>query len=636
MSRHRQVSRGASRRESAAKRTETPAPAQVRTTGRLTDPRGFRVRALLLVALGLLIYANSLFNEYALDDGIVIEHNAYVQQGWAGIPKILTTDAYDSYTRQMGAGQQLSGGRYRPLSIVTFAVEHQLFGRDPFVSHAVNVALYLLTIGLLLLLLETLDLPGSPWTAFAGVLLFTIHPLHTEVVANIKSRDEILSLLFFLAVLLLALRGDAARSARATAGMLSAFGLALLSKEYAVVLLALVPILLFVFRDRSAPAALRGAAPLVPVAAVYAAIRVACVGASQVAAKDVLNDPYLFATSAERWATKLLVLGTYLRLLVMPWPLSADYSFKTIPYVTFADPRVWLSAAVYAALIAAAWTFCRRRRAMGFALAFFLLPLALVGNLVVSIGATLGERLIYHSSVGFCLAAALAGNRGLARLRAGRTARTALAAGALTALTLVCAAIVVPRNALWKNDATLFVHDVKVVPESVLANGKAGAGEIELADRPENAARSQELLRAARAHLEKAVALHPAFANGYLSLGVAAFKLGDMEAARKAWAEAARIYPGHPLLAEYTAKLAEQDLAAGLAAARAGRLDDAIARLEAARTAAPSSAEIWAQLGGAYYTRGDAARARDAWTRALALDPSRADARAGLRAMGRR
>ena len=110
----------------------------------------FRMQAIILTILGFLFYANSFNNEYAFDDGIVILKNEYVQQGFSGIPKILTRDAYDSFYRQQNASQQFSGGRYRPLSIVTFAIEQQFFGSKAkdkpdndvaFIRHVMNVLL---------------------------------------------------------------------------------------------------------------------------------------------------------------------------------------------------------------------------------------------------------------------------------------------------------------------------------------------------------------------------------------------------------------------------------------------------------------------------------------------------------------
>ena len=87
------------------------------------------VQSLVLLVLGLIFYANSLTNLYALDDGIVIQQNKYVQEGFRGIPGIFTTDVYENFYSQMGAEEQLAGGRYRPLSVLTFALEQQLFGR---------------------------------------------------------------------------------------------------------------------------------------------------------------------------------------------------------------------------------------------------------------------------------------------------------------------------------------------------------------------------------------------------------------------------------------------------------------------------------------------------------------------------
>src|SRR5437588_9836026 len=117
----------------ATKVQKKPAPVKVQPLPALEKSKGFsfsdfRFQAMLLAIVGLIFYANSFTNEYAFDDGIVILKNDYVQQGFSGISKILTRDAYDSFYRQRNAAQQFSGGRYRPLSAITFAIEQQLFG----------------------------------------------------------------------------------------------------------------------------------------------------------------------------------------------------------------------------------------------------------------------------------------------------------------------------------------------------------------------------------------------------------------------------------------------------------------------------------------------------------------------------
>src|ERR1044071_512508 len=118
-----------------------------------------KIQNLILMVLGLVFYANTFTNLYAFDDAIVIQKNNYVQEGLRGIPRIFASDVYESFYAQMGAEQQLSGGRYRPLSVATFALEQQLFGSTETVKppddvaplrHFGNVFLYILSVVLLL------------------------------------------------------------------------------------------------------------------------------------------------------------------------------------------------------------------------------------------------------------------------------------------------------------------------------------------------------------------------------------------------------------------------------------------------------------------------------------------------------
>src|ERR1051326_2828301 len=98
------------------------------TATELSPLKTFWQQSFFLIIVGFAIYFNSFNNKYALDDDIVMRLNVYVQQGFSGIGKIMTTDSYDSFFKSMGSSGELSGGRYRPLSIVTFAIEQQLFG----------------------------------------------------------------------------------------------------------------------------------------------------------------------------------------------------------------------------------------------------------------------------------------------------------------------------------------------------------------------------------------------------------------------------------------------------------------------------------------------------------------------------
>ncbi len=101
----------------------------------------------LLLIISFILYGNTLQHQYALDDAIVITENDFVKQGVSGIPDILTTDVFTGF---FGVKKNLvEGGRYRPLSLVSFAIEYELFGEEPFVSHLINILLYALS-GMLL------------------------------------------------------------------------------------------------------------------------------------------------------------------------------------------------------------------------------------------------------------------------------------------------------------------------------------------------------------------------------------------------------------------------------------------------------------------------------------------------------
>ena len=601
----------------------------------------FKIQAMVLLIVGFILYGNSILNEYALDDGIVIEKNDYVQQGFKGIPKILKTDAYDSFYRSMNAKQQLSGGRYRPLSVVTFAIEQQLFGSKEkekpaddvaLIRHLLNVVFYILSVIILLHFLQTFIFKDTPLVAFLTCLLFLIHPIHTEVIANVKSRDEILSFLFIILTFIKMFRYRESKKPLQLFAALAFYFLALLSKEYAVTLIVLIPILLYIVKGDSLKESIIGVIPYFFVAALYLLIRFSIVGkGATIENPDVLNNPYKFATSPEKWATKIEILNHYLRLLFFPHPLSSDYSYNTIPYANFGNPMVWFAILFHLSAIVATIVLFVRRNILAFAFAFYLLHLFLICNLVMDIGATMGERLIYHSSFGFMIIIAVAINWLLEKIGSVNSKKIATFAFAAL-ITVCCAAKVIPRNAQWKNDTTLFINDAETVPYSALVNGNAGKAYLDLADKPENKANEKDLIEKAIVHLSRSVDVHKAYVNGYLNLGVAYYKLKDYENARIQWDKVAEIYPNNPFLKRNYTVLAGIYYNKGME--KGGKAPmEAIQFLEEAVRMDQGNAEYWYNLGGAYYTVKDFEKARNAWNTTLQLNPNKVEAQQGLAAL---
>ena len=153
----------------------------------------YPLRLKLVILLGIiscLVYANTLKNGFVLDDGAIITGNSLVKKGIPAIPEILSTPYHH------GQFSKTSNDLYRPLSLVMFATEYQLFKEHPLPFHLINILLFTCCVILLFFFLDALFERKKTAAAFIASLLFALHPIHTEVVANIKSRDELLCFFF--------------------------------------------------------------------------------------------------------------------------------------------------------------------------------------------------------------------------------------------------------------------------------------------------------------------------------------------------------------------------------------------------------------------------------------------------------
>ncbi len=639
----------------------------------------FKVQAWIVALLAFIFYANTYFNEHAHDDGIVIIKNEYVQEGFAGLKGIFTKDAYDSYYRQLNTVNQLAGGRYRPLSIATFAIEQQFFGATPedkvdsllkqnftygisgpeerklvsnmHMRHLFTIFWYMGLVVVLLYFLRAIVLKDNPMIAFLATILFTIHPIHTEVVANVKSRDEIMSLLFICLTFIFAFKYEAEKKLLFLgAAMLSLF-LAFLSKEYAITLGLLLPLAFYLFRDYSIPKSIRAFLPYLAVVAIYLFIRIkVAIGDSdqtlpeffanmrhgnENSDKEILNNPYYFATHTQKIATEIATSLNYLKLLIFPHPLSADYSYNSIPYKDFSNWQVGLSLLVHSATIGATvfFTFVRKEfKVLAFAGAFYILHLLLVNNMVFNIGATMGERLIFHSSVGFSIAVAMLIYWICEKIQPAATSKTALI-GIMSVITILCAVKTISRNPDWETDQTLFFQDINVVPNSVLVNGNVAAAYISMSDKEKDENTKNAYLHKAIGLLDKAIAIHPTFVAGYLNQGIAYYKLGVLDSAQKCLDSVRKNYPSYPTLKSLYTLLGDYHMRNGWNNyGKFGRYPEAIKEFEIGISIDSTNPELYYNLGGAYYSNHQPAEAIEAWSHTLKLNPNHTQAQQGMNA----
>lgn len=519
------------------KKTTAAAPAPAPKKSALPVWLQPRWATALLIAVSIVLYANTFRHGYALDDSIVITENMFTQQGVKGWPGIFGKDTFFGYFKVEGKDRLVSGGRYRPLSLALFALEYQIFGNSPGAMHVANVLWYALTVAMcyyVFLLLfgagEGALRPSSAkahYWALGAALIFAVHPLHTEAVANIKGRDEILSLLGSMGALALVLRAYVGRQPALLAGAFAAFLLGLLSKENAITFLAVAPLALWLFARAGVRQAIVYTLPLLGAAVVFLLIRGAVIGWDfGPESRELMNNPFLKYqagrwvdfSAGERLATITYTLGKYLQLLVAPYPLTHDYYPKQVSIMRWTDWQAALSLLVYLALIGYGLWALWRRQWPAFVIWFFLATLSIVSNLVFPIGTNMSERFLFMPSVAYGLAfAGLLAHFFFKDKK--QLARPGALLGATAAVALLYGGITVGRNPVWKDNYTLFTTDVAASPNSAkLRNAAAGELSNYWLKLPDRDANRQPLLEAI-GHAKEAIRIHPTYLNAYLILG---------------------------------------------------------------------------------------------------------------------
>ncbi|MCC7466285.1 MAG: hypothetical protein IT261_08455 [Saprospiraceae bacterium] len=401
----------------ASRKSAAPSAAPVVYTQFLQN--GFWIRHLypstILMAITFLLYGMTVGFGYLQDDQIYIWDNAFVQKGFAGLAEIFGNDSLLGFYKDPKL--MLEGGRYRPLPLATFAMEVGLFGKNSAgAGHFLNVLLYGLANLLLFRILLALfpQEEGSKWyfsVAFWGAILFSLHPLHGAVVANVKSRDEIMAFLGSLGALWAIMKYFDTHEDRWRWMAALYFFLGLLSKENTVTFLAVIPLTIWVFSKVPAGRILNSVMPLLISLGLFLLLRILVLDKPVDHADELVLNPFFGMNAMERLATIFLALGWNLKLLFVPHPLTIDYYPYHVPKVNWADWRPLLSLAVHVALGWWAYRTLRQSKAgersgwavAGYGILYYLLTISIVSNLFVRTSTFMNERYLFLPSVAFCM-----------------------------------------------------------------------------------------------------------------------------------------------------------------------------------------------------------------------------------------
>ena len=491
-----------------------------------------------LFLLGFLLYAYTISFDYAQDDAIVIKENMFTQKGLSGIEGIFSYDTFYGFFKQDGKDQLVQGGRYRPATLVTFAIEHSIFANNPHVSHFINALLYGFLCTLVFLFAWQFFYTAFKdksrfYFALACGVVFAVHPVHTEVVANIKGRDEIFVALFSLLSLYLLIR-DKIKLWHLGAGSLAAL-IAFFSKENAIALLVLFPLAIWISHDR-----LRNKKSvwlsygLVLLAGVfYLIVRSSILGQTiSQASTELMNNSFLKFDGSnmtpysfeEKWSTIIYNLLKYIGLYLFPYPLTSDYYPYHITAKSFTNPWVIISILIHGGMLfATAWGLIKQQKWV-IGLLIYFGYLFLVSNVPFNIGTNISERFLFVPSIGLGYFSLYFLIRFL-----GESPQKIIYF--LIPVGLLFSSYTVYRSQVWKNDFILLTTDVKASPNSAKALHAAGGALSTASVNEDDPEEKAEMIRQSNEYLNRALEVYPLYINPNLLLANNYYYLGDYDKA---------------------------------------------------------------------------------------------------------
>lgn len=532
-----------------------------------------RKHSVLLFLLAAGVYANTLGNGFAQDDFYYIVGN----RDLAEAPWRLMASAYSN------------SGVYRPVTMLTYAMNVWTLGMKPFGFHLLNLLLHgLVTVLLYRVVHELLARPRAAW---AAAVLFAVHPIHSEAVAAAVGRAELLAAGLILGAWLLHLRGRFSYAA-------VCYLLAMLSKESAASFIALVALVDYACRR---PLVWIAYARYAAAFAVFLALQWHAGGMRGGDLVAMSDNPLAHLPAGWRILNALSVAAKYVALQLYPAMLSADYSYNAIPMTREFWPLLPVTLAAVGVLAVWVWSF-RRGPAVAVALSIYLCGFALTANVVVAIGTIMGERLAYFPSAGLCLLAGLAWAWLHSRRGAFAVVLLAIFATALAGRTVV-------RNRDWQNDFTLYSAAARAVPNSAKVRHNLGSKYMEARN-----------LNRAREEFEAAFRIDPNYPDLLASMGLLYVQLGDKTRALqfmdRAVGSSGRDNPNYDNMATNFAALLLDT----------GNYQPALALLDRIIAESPRFARAWSNRAAVHLILGNAAQARADAEQALRLDPSNGQA----------
>lgn len=468
--------------------------------------------AILLIILTWVVYSPALENSFTNYD-----ERAYVNEN-PGLKELSTASVSKEF-------KSFYMGNYHPLTMLSYALDYQVHKLDPKGYILTNILLHILAS--LFVFIFIYQITRQVWSALAGSLLFSLHPLHVESVAWIAERKDVLYTAFLSIALVTAWTWISQKSKTAWVLTLLFFLLACLSKGMAVVFSPVLLLLMIThkilqtkqldltkqWKEFLRPELI----PFFMLSLIFGYIAII----AQSEAEAIRTD-----TAALPFYAKILypAYGAwfYLQKFLLPIPLSAHYDYPTLK-----NPVLWIAPVLIGGIIFGLWKFKQRIPEWTLAFGFYLVSISIVLQILPVGKAIAADRYFYFASIGFSVALAWTLNK------LNKPILTGLMCIALMGIGL---GLTQPRIKVWKNSLSLWEDTYKENPRVPFVLFNLGVS-LEKSGK-ESDQRAMDLYR-------QAIQIDPTYFEPYNNLGILLNTYGKPGDALPLYYKALELKPGH-------------------------------------------------------------------------------------------
>lgn len=596
-----------------------------------SDDGRFRIAGLLIIIIaGLIVYSNALKCGFVWDDQYLIKENPSVRSLIPSIKTIFTSDIL--------AGTAKESIYYRPIQIISYALDHIAWGMKPVGYHLTNIIIHILNALLVALLVRRLT--NNDLISFTSSLLFVVHPVQAAVVTYCSGRADSLALFFILAGLIFFIK-HITDEKPGSFWVWSVFSyiLAILSKELALVFpfLALLFTMTYGRDVRRSPRGL--IVFLFLITLIYVALRFTLLNFGFTRGFDLF---YTVPNILMRCDIAVKAFSLYIWLLIAPVDLQMQRELYGISQVF--SYMLYASCAVFILVIVWALRRARPEDVIRFSIGLFLITILPLLNIALPLVAEMAEHWLYLPSIGwFIFISTMAVTR---VQRYYLRSMTALAGAIFGVLVITYGIMTFNYNKVWTDEFALYQHILSRRPNDVkmrinLAGAHADCGDYgraiaEYKTAIQTAPRMAELYynladayyktgnkRMAIIEYTTAISLNPRYVEAYNNLGNIYDEIKQPERAVKFFEKSIMISPNY---------VAYNSM--GISMFNMKRYDESIYAYSRALELEASSVNTMTNLGNAYFAKGDIENAKRAWRAALKKAPDNELLRQNLKLLG--